>query len=155
MQQEMMEALAPLAASGDLEVCTPEEEEAFADGIRRCVPAYFPYVGAELYRGRAAVSGGPPQPADPLGNAAAFLESAMRAAGVEGDARLTLLWDDVGYRALRVRARTLLGALAELLSQPAHLYVVPEDLSWCVCFRFEGDMGFTFTQLAPARDAPH
>lgn len=73
------------------------------------------------------------------------------AAKVEAGQGLYVLWDEYSYRSVQLQAHTVEKHLSDLIALPPHMYIIPEDVSWCICFRMEGDMGFGFASQRTTR----
>lgn len=136
-----LRVLAKEIAAGDVIVLSPELDAELCEVIRQGFPSCFPYEGAVLLW--TAPSGD----SDDLESKVkqSFLSEVARVAGLNPAQGVQVQWDAASAPALRMPMAILQEYLDEL-DLPAHLYIVALDGSWCVCFRFEGEMGFGYAR---------
>ncbi len=143
-REELFQILAAPLASGEIALCPPEEEEKYCHLIRTYFSLRsFPYPQASVLR--LADSHTQRESAiEWAKRAALFLEEVAPIAKLKATVRVGVVWDDANYPILWLPFDLVMRYLEDLLWMPPHMYIFPPDVSWAICFRMEGDMGFGF-----------
>ena len=135
---DLMQELAELNLTSQVRLCSSHEEDGLVAEFSRKFPSTFPHEGSAVY-----VPAGPRgQWDDYIMRAKKLLKDAVEISGRSCNEEIAVLWDQNGYPALSVPASLLIAHLDLFVSMPPHMYVIPFDVTWCVCYRMEGDMGY-------------
>src|SRR5207249_9696613 len=131
--------------AGDVSILGREEDELYWKLIRHSFPVgIFPYRGASICWLRSEIPAGDDPVASELAWVGKFLAEVSRTVRLRPDDRLVLLWDDPDYRTLVLSLALLERYVDDLRSISSHMYVLPPECNWAMCFRIEGDMGFGY-----------
>jgi hypothetical protein len=116
------------------------------DRCFRMLERRFPVVGSKIDWGQ--VPGAVVRQTDPTNpvceatDAATILSDVARDESLSEAQIVIVIGDSAMEQAMAMPFATLRVSIRELLELPQHLYVMPEDASWCFSFTMEGDLAF-------------
>lgn len=105
----------------------------------------FPFIGSSIDWAKVPYSIDDNADAeDYFSSATSFLERITNRMGFNDSDAIIVVGDSAMEVALSLSLETLKRHLEDFLILPQHTYIVSPDVSWCVCFRMEGNMSFGF-----------
>lgn len=117
----------------------------------RLLARRFPLVGSKIdweKVPRAVVRETDPQDPDRhVRDATNLLLDVTKAEGIATEQIVIALGDSAMEEAVSLPVGVLLDSVRDFLELPQHLYVLPEDGSWCFSFTMEGDLAFGYAPL--------
>jgi hypothetical protein len=132
-----------------------ERKHADDQRVRRCgaperyfrlLEQRFPLAGSKIdwtRVPRSIVVEADPQDADSqLRHATSLLLDVTAAEGIADERVVVVIGDSAMEDAVSLPLAVLRAAMPAFLALPQHLYVLPEDGSWCLSFTMEGDVAF-------------
>lgn len=136
----------PCAAigGGNARILSFEAQQAIVRRIVERFPRSFPHDGASIYwpyPTKSALSGD-----EETLRITSFLEEVVRIAQLKSSDSISLIWDDMADPSLLLSVGCLLTNI-ENIARTSHIYIVPADVSWAVCLRTTGDLGFGFAPV--------
>jgi hypothetical protein len=142
-------ALSSDILAGRISVLDAAREEFVVQGILYGFPRSFPRSGAEVLW-----DNGPTDPGaglDEFERAKLFVNTAFRAHDISAEGQVVLVWDDASVPSFQMCGAVLLDRLDDVLGPP-NMYIVPIDVSWCICHTQYGELGFGYSTAVKARD---
>lgn len=117
----------------------------------RLLERRFPMIGSKIAWEkvpRAVVRETDPRDPDRhVRDAAKLLLDVTKAEGIAAEQVVIAIGDSAMEEAVSLPMGVLLESVRDFLELPQHLYVLPEDGSWCFSFTMEGDLAFGHAPL--------
>jgi hypothetical protein len=129
-------------SAGRIRVLDAAQEEFFVQGIRYGFERTFPRSGADVLWDNGPTD--PGEGLDEFERAKLFIKTVFRSHNISAEDQLALLWDDASDPSFQMSGTVLLDRLEDIL-RPPNLYVVPMDVSWCICHTHWGELGFGYS----------
>lgn len=124
----------------------PVQRGGAPDPCFRILERRFPLVGSKIDWARVPRSivreTNSQDPARQARDAAALLLDVAKAEGISEERVVIVIGDSALEEALLLPLGVLRASVRSFLELPQHLYVLPEDGSWCFSFSMEGDHAF-------------
>ena len=113
--------------------------------IFREINQSFPFIGSSINWAKVPNSVDEKADAeDYFPSATSFIERITARMGFNDSDTIIVVGDSAMELALSLSLGTFKGHLEDFLIMPQHTYIVSPDVSWCACFRMEGNMSFGF-----------
>lgn len=134
LEEELVDSLKPVIDVGKIRIIT--DDSPFIQVLSRNFPPYFPFEGSMVF--------GNVDETDKDASLS-FFDAFCRDACIPENSFVTVVGDNVLTAAYECQVDTLGMYLLEFTSLPQHTFILTADGRWCLCYRFEGDVGYGHT----------